>query len=216
MEDFAKLPDDEKKIYFEKAHSITGLGSLVIEKDFWVCWALKRLFSISEIKSYVTFKGGTSLSKAYGLIQRFSEDIDISIDRSLMGFTGSRDPANKSREKREKLLAELKVASKKFVQNNLLNQIKVEFQKNLNPSQKWKIETDSLDPDGQTLLFEYPSLDLALGSSYLKQIVKLEFGTRGEQWPSERRPMSAYVSKVEPSPIKQASFEVQVLAFELL
>ena len=65
-----------------------GLPPHVIEKDFWVCWTLKRLFSLESLKENLLFKGGTSLSKAYRLIRRFSEDIDISIQRDSLGFGG--------------------------------------------------------------------------------------------------------------------------------
>ncbi len=211
MELFAKLSDSEKKIYFEKASSITGLSTQIIEKDFWVSWVLKRMFSIPALQSNITFKGGTSLSKAYGLIQRFSEDIDISIDRAVLGFVGEKDPVGKSREKREKLLAELKEASQKFVQKDLLEQLRKSFEKHLDPSQKWKLEIDPQDVDEQTLSFEYPAVGLGASNSYLKKLVKLEFGTRGERWPFEKRTVAAYVAKVEPSPMEQSNFEVQVL-----
>ncbi len=58
---------------------------LIIEKDYWVVWVLERLFSLEKLKHYFTFKGGTSLSKIYGLIDRFSEDIDLSIEREFFG-----------------------------------------------------------------------------------------------------------------------------------
>ena len=73
------------------------LGAAVqnIEKDFWVCWTLNALYhGLPSGSPRLLFKGGTSLSKAHGLIRRFSEDIDISIDRAALGFSGERDLAN--------------------------------------------------------------------------------------------------------------------------
>lgn len=57
-----------------------GVASIIIEKDFWVCWTLKRLFELQKGDApTLVFKGGTSLSKAYGAIRRFSEDIDVAL-----------------------------------------------------------------------------------------------------------------------------------------
>ena len=60
--------------------------------DFWVCWLLKQLFTIPEFEGWLTFKGGTSLSKCFNLIHRFSEDIDLAVDFERLGFTGHKDP----------------------------------------------------------------------------------------------------------------------------
>ena len=63
----------------------TGLPTYAVEKDWWVCTVLRAVFQ-SQYAQSIIFKGGTSLSKAYGLIHRFSEDIDLIIDRHLLGF----------------------------------------------------------------------------------------------------------------------------------
>ena len=98
MSRFIDKTVEEKRIYIEQGALRKGLAPTVIEKDFWVCWILKKLFSLPGLSEHLIFKGGTSLSKIYGLIQRFSEDIDISIDRAFLGFHGEADPlAAKSR-----------------------------------------------------------------------------------------------------------------------
>ena len=61
-----------------------GLLPLVIEKDFWVCWTLERLFVVPGFSEHLLVKGGTRLSKVYGVIQRFSEDIDLSLRCSAL------------------------------------------------------------------------------------------------------------------------------------
>ena len=79
---------------FREAAARMRLGSAVIvEKDFWVCWTLQRIFSNQRLPGPL-FKGGTSLSKVYNVIERFSEDVDIVLDRHALGFTGDQDPAN--------------------------------------------------------------------------------------------------------------------------
>jgi predicted nucleotidyltransferase component of viral defense system len=64
----------------------------LIEKDFWVCWILKHLFSIPAFESRLFFKGGTTLSKVFGIIERFSEDIDLAVDWEMLGFVEDRSP----------------------------------------------------------------------------------------------------------------------------
>ncbi|MFK5968991.1 MAG: nucleotidyl transferase AbiEii/AbiGii toxin family protein, partial [Candidatus Marithrix sp.] len=80
MLDFLNYPDNEQRISFEKTAERLGIDRTIVEKDFWVCLILQQLFSLpEEICSELTFKGGTSLSKGYKAINRFSEDIDISL-----------------------------------------------------------------------------------------------------------------------------------------
>ena len=75
MDDVARLPGNERAELYTETAARMNLTPVLIEKDFWVCWTLKRLFEHRERR--LLFKGGTSLSKAFGLIRRFSEDIDF-------------------------------------------------------------------------------------------------------------------------------------------
>src|SRR3989338_5984026 len=84
MDKFLLLKDADKKTYFDVAMHELGVTSQLIEKDFWVCWMLKILFSLPASGSHLTFKGGTSLSKCYNVIKRFSEDVDVSIERTFL------------------------------------------------------------------------------------------------------------------------------------
>lgn len=106
MDDFGKLPSKERNPYFELAARQLNLSDLMIEKDFWVCWTLKRLFSLPNVGTSLIFKGGTSLSKIFNVIERFSEDIDISVDRKHLGFSDDQDPEKASTSKRQQLLIE--------------------------------------------------------------------------------------------------------------
>ena len=92
MDNFARQPDDERKALLQEATKRRDSTEIILEKDFWVCWTLKRLFSNPTLAPYLTFKGGTSLSKAYGLIERFSEDIDLTISRSADFLKETPDP----------------------------------------------------------------------------------------------------------------------------
>ncbi len=83
--DFYKLSDAEKKLIFTAAGEKQGLPAYAIEKDWWVVQTLRIIFEM-EIGKHLLFKGGTSLSKAWGLINRFSEDIDLALNREFLGF----------------------------------------------------------------------------------------------------------------------------------
>src|SRR6058998_821145 len=86
MDAFIALPEDRRRRFCEEAQMKLGLPPPSIEKDFWACWTLRELFRLPQWGTHFTFKGGTSLSKAWKLIERFSEDIDVVIDRFLPLF----------------------------------------------------------------------------------------------------------------------------------
>lgn len=104
MNEIHLLSKEERKFFFRIAAEIMKMRFEIIEKDYWVVWVLERLFSLEKIKSYLTFKGGTSLSKVYGVIDRFSEDIDLSIERELLGFGAPSDPESAISKKNKGLL----------------------------------------------------------------------------------------------------------------
>ncbi|MFA5141115.1 MAG: nucleotidyl transferase AbiEii/AbiGii toxin family protein [Elusimicrobiota bacterium] len=86
MDDIARLPAADRSDLFTAASNTRGdILPVLIEKDFWVCWTLKRIFTLSDPPAGLIFKGGTSLSKVYQAIDRFSEDVDLSFDRSALG-----------------------------------------------------------------------------------------------------------------------------------
>ena len=87
MNNFLLLTDDSKRFVVEQTALREGLSKQVVEKDLWVSTILDIVFTLPYADKLV-FKGGTSLSKVWGLIERFSEDIDLAVDRSLFGFDG--------------------------------------------------------------------------------------------------------------------------------
>ncbi|MEI7526898.1 MAG: nucleotidyl transferase AbiEii/AbiGii toxin family protein [Mariniphaga sp.] len=82
MKGLLSLSKEDQLLVFEQIRSTTGMSVAVIEKDWWVTQTLRIIFAMDVAKSLV-FKGGTSLSKAWGLIERFSEDIDLALDRNF-------------------------------------------------------------------------------------------------------------------------------------
>lgn len=92
MKSFVGMPQPRRRLICEQTGARKGLFAGSVEKDFWVTWTLKKLFNLPEWGACLTFKGGTSLSKGWKLIERFSEDIDIVIDRDSLGFGGENSP----------------------------------------------------------------------------------------------------------------------------
>jgi hypothetical protein len=124
MDDIARLPLTDRADLFAEVARQRGLTPAIIEKDFWVCWTLKRLFTLPEPPAGLLFKGGTSLSKVFGIIERFSEDVDLSFDRAGLGFGGDSDPANAtSGKKRKHGLEALTETCRRVIQEKLLPQL---------------------------------------------------------------------------------------------
>ncbi len=107
--DLATEPEASRRDAFAISAERSGLLPLVVEKDFWVCWTLERLFALPDLGGHLLFKGGTSLSKAFGLIRRFSEDIDLSVSRDSLGG-GLADPEHAASNTQRKQRTEALVA----------------------------------------------------------------------------------------------------------
>lgn len=85
MNNVAQMPARERAELFAETAERKVLPEAIIDKDFWVCWVLKQLFSIEALTGRLLFKGGTSLSKIFHAINRFSEDIDLAVDYAALG-----------------------------------------------------------------------------------------------------------------------------------
>jgi len=165
-----------------------------VEKDFWVCWMLKQLFTIPAFDGWLVFKGGTSLSKCFNLIRRFSEDIDLAVDFEKLGFTGDRDPRQPrlSRTKRQMLLNHMLTACRDHIVGPFLTALKGRVRSLLGES-GWRLTINDQDP--HIVEFAYPSsLDARL--DYIRPSVSLELGTHAEPIPREPVPIRPYVAEV--------------------
>jgi len=134
MDAFIHVPREERRLVFEQAQAVLNLPARSVEKDFWVCWTLRQLFGLPRFATYLTFKGGTSLAKVWRLIERFSEDVDIIMERDCLGFGGERSPeAAKGKKQRQKRLKELKAACQERVQAVLRPDLEQQFREALPP-----------------------------------------------------------------------------------
>ena len=195
MDEIARWPPEDRAALFQETATRMGPVPEIIEKDFWVCWTLSRLFAGPARQPAMLFKGGTSLSKVYGAIQRFSEDIDLSLDRHDLGFVGDRDPENAiSRKGTWRLLESLHQECTRYVADELLPSIVQDFEAHLGQrmGRAWSLGVDSEDP--QTILFRYPPSLSATVGAYIPPLVRMEFGARSDFWPAidaEIRPYAA-------------------------
>lgn len=217
MDKVARLGAADRSALFGESGAIRGIATTILEKDFWVCWTLKRLFEVQAAQgATLVFKGGTSLSKVFGSIRRFSEDIDLSFDRADLGYSGDRDPQKEgiSRKQAQKLIDELTGEVERHIAGALLPALREAIARQLggSPNGEWSLE---IDPgDRQAVSFHYPS-SLSQGEyagmAYITPRVKLEFGARGEPWPIEERKVRPYAAEDFPGFFEEPDCQVTVL-----
>jgi hypothetical protein len=189
MYEFVKLERKERSQAFRIASEKLGYPAYVIEKDFWVTYILDTLFNRINHKHRILFKGGTSLSKCYKLIDRFSEDIDLSLHMADLGLEGDKAPhivADKESKSASKRAVEnLKVAGELFLENTILALLKDKIEEDLGLVENWSLLLD--DSNAENLLFHYPKSleDGEYGNKYVKPVVLIETGTKSEHLPSE-------------------------------
>ena len=214
MKSFLQLPAPSRLNAFLEVNRAMGLDAFSVEKDFWVCWTLRALFTLPGIGEHLTFKGGTSLSKAWKLIDRFSEDIDLILDKESLGCGGDGSPEKAlSRKKRKERLDALMESSRLWVQGTLQPALVAKISDALGPN-GWKIEVDPDIADGQCLLFHYPSVFPPDAAAYLPPKVKIELGARSDAWPHETKSILPYVLEQFPALDPDAMATVRVLAAE--
>jgi hypothetical protein len=215
MDAAIRLSPRQRVELFEQTAQQTGLEAVVVEKDFWVCWTLKELFGLPAIGEHLLFKGGTSLSKVFKVIERFSEDIDVSIDRSFLGFGGANEPeAGASKKEQQRRIEALKTACQQRIACELLPALDAAVQSKIPGTDKWSLRPDDDDPDRQTLLFDYPTSFAPDATGYVRRAVKIEMGARADHWPCEAKTVTPYVAEQFPQGFKAASCAVKVLSVE--
>ena len=197
MDEFVKLPKEEQLAWINEAASRKGVTPTIIEKDYWVCWTLKEIFSINELKSILIFQGGTSLSKAHRLIERFSEDIDLTVDRAFLGISDS-DIYENTRKKRDKLLQEIGSRLAIKLEVEVLPLLKTKFSESFSQlgieRNNWSIQIDL--EDNQNISFYYPKVINNPIEDYIKPTIKLEFRAKGEKEPSFNAYINSYLAQV--------------------
>ncbi len=182
---------------FDTTAQRLGTAAQNIEKDFWVCWTLDVLFNgLKEGGPRLLFKGGTSLSKGFGLISRFSEDIDVTVFRDDIGEPATIEELEElSGKKRKARLEAIKDACNAYINGPLLDELTVILADRLKTAgveaSKARIEPDDTDPDGQTLLIWYPAATPR--SDYVRAAIKIESGAKSALDPNSEVQIKPYV-----------------------
>jgi hypothetical protein len=204
MIDWFRLPTERKIDFLTTVNGRTGIRPQAIEKDWWVTLVLYAIFSIPEIKGHIIFKGGTSLSKGWDLIQRFSEDIDLALDRKILGF---KDEMSKTQ------LRKLRKASCSFVRTDLKKMIQRELLAlGLHEStfNLVELEQEVWNKDPKPLKLIYKSV--LEESDYLQQHVLMEIGARSMMEPTEIRELHSIIGQtLQDEKITDFSIDVPIV-----
>lgn len=206
MIEFLQRSKAEKRRILEYVARINGLPPQAIEKDLWVCYLLRVLFSTPH-KKELLFKGGTSLSKAYHLIERFSEDIDLAINPKAIGF---------ERIETKGHIRKLRKACHQFVVDDLLQQIKAQLvQTGLEPefciAKVPNLQISDQDPE--TIEVQYKSVFAS--NTYLKNIVLVEISARSLLCPRIDLLIKSFLDEVLPeSPYYKGAFSINTAKAE--
>jgi hypothetical protein len=212
---FALLPETERRLIIEQVAARRGILPVIVEKDFWVCWILGRIYATPAMATSVVFKGGTSLSKVFGVIQRFSEDADLSVTPASLGFADAdldEAPSATQRLKRMKSLAKACEACVAERFQPALESSISEILGTPSPQSSWlKFEIDSLAAT-PNLWFRYPSA-LPQAGGYIAKQVKLELGALTDQQPTGNHVIQPMLADVLGEVF--TDFKVPIVALEL-
>ena len=196
MYQLAKLKDKERELIFRNTANKMKVNEAIIEKDFWVVLVLDYLFNKSTYKKAFTFKGGTSLSKGYSLIRRFSEDIDLILDWTVFGVPENEPYEVRSKTQQGKYNDNINKQATLFIKNVLLDEIRDGLSELLG----FKIDMECDKVEENIIVFKYPRL---YDNNSILNVIKLEFGPLAAWTPSEMRQVSPYIHDYYPGIMKQ-------------
>jgi len=204
MFDWHKLGTPQKMNFLSQASAITGYPDQIIEKDFWVTVALKAIFD-TPWSQYLVFKGGTSLSKAWNIIERFSEDIDLALDRQALGFA----PGEISKSQIKKL----REASAAFMEQQFMPDLEQRLlQIGIEPGQ-FTLEIQPIaspDVDPRIIKIRYQSV--VPGHTYVRDQVLIEIGARSLKEPYAPRNIMTILSAVFPgTSVADPAFQINTV-----
>jgi hypothetical protein len=201
MDRVTRLAAAERSALFSETAARMRTTPAVVEKDFWVTWVLDRLFQQPELARLLMFKGGTSLSKVYRLIERFSEDIDLILDWRVLG---GEDPlAERSKAQQEKLNEAINVQALAYIGGELLARVAAAL------GDVCRCEIETTDP--HVINIRYPG---AFPDRYLHPEVRLEIGPLASWLPHEERLISCYAAEAFPQVFARKECPVRVIRAE--
>ena len=193
MHKLLELTNKELEIILENTAVKLNLPKAIIEKDMWVCLTLKYLFDKFVYKDSIVFKGGTSLSKVYKLIERFSEDIDIALDWKVLGYSETEPWQERGNTQQLKFNDKLNADTNKFLESQFLPIMQKDFEVMLK-NKKFRLYLD--EHNENTICFDYPK---NYQDSSILQVIKLEIGCLAEPIPSSKQKIKSYIEEVYPN-----------------
>lgn len=183
IHEWLKLTTRTKQNIFSEVSKEIGLPDAAVEKDWWIMRTLEVIFS-TEIAPFTVFKGGTSLSKAWGLIERFSEDIDLALDRKFLNF-GEELSISQVRRLREK--------SFDYISKSLFPLLQTAFEVTELGVELRLSEVKSKDQDPLIIEIYYPSVTEAL--TYIQPRILVEIGSRSLREPYSPKEFRSFVGE---------------------
>lgn len=196
---FFTLSQEDQKLAYQDAALTLKTEAVILEKDFWVSWLLGVLFTLPEVAPHLVFKGGTSLSKVFGVIDRFSEDIDLCLVPEFVGADTAGFDALTSRGKRDAAVMEMQALCSVKAQAVLMPALEAAITNTLGVSTagdwlRFEVDADARSP---IVYFAYPGTQGG-GFAYLKREVKLELGTLTDQQPTGSYPIKPLLADAFP------------------
>ncbi len=197
MHRIARLSEKDRQELIIATASKMRISEAIVEKDFWVCYCLDYLFHDCRWKDAFAFKGGTSLSKAYGLIERFSEDIDLILDWRVIGYTKDEPWETRSNTKQLKFLEDAKQRLFDFLKNEFLTELKNDMEERLGKSVYVYINED----DSGTVHFNYPN---SFTDNSILNEIRLEIGAMAAWTPTQMVNIKSYIAENYPTVFEKA------------
>ncbi|ABA87542.1 protein of unknown function DUF1814 [Syntrophotalea carbinolica DSM 2380] len=201
MDKIATISAAERSELFSETAISRGMTAAIVEKDFWVTWTLDKLFAHPPLAHVLMFKGGTSLSKVFGLIERFSEDIDLILDWTIL--TGENPEAARSKSKQEKLNRAINEQAQAFIAGELLPMVTECI------APICQCEVDRADP--HVLNIRYPG---AFSDTYLRPEVRLEIGPLASWLPFSEYMIRPYAAEAFPAVFERVECQVKAIRAE--
>ncbi|MFE3847251.1 nucleotidyl transferase AbiEii/AbiGii toxin family protein [Flavobacterium sp. LB3P45] len=188
MDKWFAIPDSTKRNAYIQIAERTGMAAFAVEKDWWVVQTLAIIFEM-EVAKHLVFKGGTSLSKAWKLIDRFSEDIDLAIDRRFLNFDG---------ELSKKQRTALRKAASTYIEETFFIEIQAKFQeKGLSGITFELVETKDSDQDPRIIEIYYPNVIETPG--YIQPRILVEIGCRSLKEPFSAQTFASLIDEGYPN-----------------
>lgn len=190
MDRIARAGATERRLLFEAAAARHGTTPAIVEKDFWVCYTIDHLFHRCSLSQALTFKGGTSLSKAFHLIQRFSEDVDLILDWRVLGYGRDEPWEPRSNSAQERFKADAAKRADIYLRETFAPALTESLAESLGHKPSVRVGKEA-----ETVWFDYPR---TYDSSATLNSIKLEVGPMAAWSPSEEVEISPYAASVMP------------------